>query len=88
MVWEINDSNLNGLSDVLKQTLNPDAAQVNFIAPIRCLTLFNKFGREIFVKKGPFSFILTQKWDRGYQKGNQRTILKFQIFSEKQPSNT
>ena len=28
MVWEINDSNLNGLSDVLKQTLNPDAAQV------------------------------------------------------------
>ena len=29
MVWEINDSNLNGLSDVLKQTLNPDAAQVS-----------------------------------------------------------
>ena len=28
MVWEINDTNLNGLSDVLKQTLNPDASQV------------------------------------------------------------
>lgn len=29
MVWEINDANLGGLSDVLKQTLNPDAAQVS-----------------------------------------------------------
>ena len=32
MVWEINDANLSGLSDVLKQTLNPDAAQVSSLS--------------------------------------------------------